>query len=235
MDHQRFDSVTRAIAKAPTRRKLIGLLVASAVAAVFPRRNASGQADVWWYCPPGYTNCGDGGCVDLSSDRDHCGACFEPCESGLVAVDCQGGQCVRDQCGPYLSYCGVVGGCRDLAYDPYSCGACGVICDSGICSGGVCVPGPVGCPPGLTDCGTGDCVDLSSDLDHCGACFDTCESGLVAVTCRDGQCVRNQCGPDRTYCGVLGGCRDLSTDSSSCGACGNACPPGTSCWYGTCL
>lgn len=36
MDHQRFDSVTRAIANAPTRRKLIGLLFASAAAAILP-------------------------------------------------------------------------------------------------------------------------------------------------------------------------------------------------------
>jgi hypothetical protein len=90
------------------------------------------------------------------------------------------------------------------------------------------------CPPWLTDCGAGGCVDLSSDPDHCGGCFETCESGLVAVACRNGQCVRNQCGPDRTYCGVLGGCVDTSTDPFNCGGCDLVCPFGTDCWFGTC-
>lgn len=232
MDHQRFDAVTRTIARAPSRRKLLGILVGSAVASLLPRRStAAQQLEPTWYCPPGYVLCGSL-CADLSSDRDNCGACFSPCESDLVAVDCVSGQCIRAQCDFPFTYCGVVGGCADLSSDPFNCGSCGIACDSGICDGGYCVPG---CPPGLTDCGVAGCVDISSDLDHCGGCFETCESGLVAVTCNAGQCVRNQCGPDRTYCGVLGGCRDLSSDPASCGDCGNVCPPGTDCWYGTCI
>jgi hypothetical protein len=231
MDHQRFDAVTRRFAQAQSRRTLIGMLAASVVAAVLPRRNADAQE---WYCPPGDVYCGDAGCRDLSSDTDHCGACFEVCESDLVAVDCVSGQCVPTTCGPYLSFCGILGGCANLEFDPFNCGGCGNVCDSGVCSDGVCQPSVGSCPPWLTDCGAGGCVDLSSDLDHCGGCFETCESGLVAVACQNGQCVRNQCGPDRTYCGVLGGCLDTSSDPLNCGGCDIVCPFGTDCWYGTC-
>jgi hypothetical protein len=232
MDQQRFDRVTRRFAQAPSRRKLIGMLATSVVAAVLPGRKGIAQE---WTCPPGLVYCDGVGCVDVSSDNDNCGACYAVCESDLVAVGCVSGQCVQTTCGPYLTYCGVLGGCANLQFDPYNCGGCGNVCDSGICNDGVCQAGPGYCAPGLVYCDDVGCVDTSSDLDHCGACFQPCESGLVAVACQDGQCVRNTCGPDRTYCGVIGGCRDLSSDSSSCGACGNVCPSGTTCWFGTCL
>lgn len=233
MDQQRFDAVTRTIARTPSRRKLLGLLVAGVASALLPGRSGGAQSDDVGFCPPGYRSCG-GFCVDLGSDRDHCGACFTPCESGLVAVDCVAGECVRVQCATPLTYCGVVAGCVDFWSDPFNCGGCGIACDSGICAGGVCVPGPASCPPWLTECG-GLCVDLASDLDHCGGCFVTCESGLVPVACRNGQCGRDQCGPDRTYCGIVGGCVDTSTDPFNCGGCDIFCPAGTSCWFGTCL
>ena len=89
------------------------------------------------------------------------------------------------------------------------------------------------CAPGQTNCG-GACVDLATDLAHCGACDAPCASKLVAVACRDGQCVRADCAVGQEYCGAVDGCRDLTSDPLHCGACGNACPAGQDCVDGAC-
>jgi hypothetical protein len=41
-------------------------------------------------CPGGQTDCGGGQCVDVSSDANNCGACFNACNFGET---CQAGQC----------------------------------------------------------------------------------------------------------------------------------------------
>ena len=83
-------------------------------------------------CPPALDRC-DGRtlCVDLDSDRYHCGSCSEACAAG---ESCVGGGCV-------CSVGGVVcdGMCIDPGTDRENCGACGRVCD-GECAGGDCTP-----------------------------------------------------------------------------------------------
>jgi hypothetical protein len=90
------------------------------------------------------------------------------------------------------------------------------------------------CDAGLTYCpDAGACVDLQTDLENCGACGEICESDLVAVDCREGECVRANCPVGLEYCGAVDLCRDLSSDPEHCGACGNACASGM-CSGGVC-
>ena len=90
------------------------------------------------------------------------------------------------------------------------------------------------CDAGLTYCpDSRACVDLQTDLEHCGACGEICESDLVAVDCREGECVRANCPIGLEYCGAVDLCRDLSSDPQHCGACGNACASGM-CSGGVC-
>ena len=90
------------------------------------------------------------------------------------------------------------------------------------------------CEPGLTFCEeVSGCVDLLTDLNSCGACGNTCRSDLVAVECRNGECVRADCPVGLEYCGAADLCRDLNTDPAHCGACGYVCASGV-CNAGVC-
>ena len=148
-------------------------------------------------CASGLTRCG-AACVDLSTDRNHCGACNTLCPDmgGLV--------CAAGRCGCPAGWVdcsqapgapeGIDGYCADLRSNAGNCGACGFSCATGeTCGDGRCRgTGAAQCARGLTDCG-GICVDLQSDLNNCGACGEICESGLVPVECRSGVCERATC------------------------------------------
>ena len=180
-------------------------------------------------CGAGLTRCA-GACVDLRSDRNHCGSCgaFCPDMGGLV---CAAGICgcpagwVDCSQAPGVPQ-GIDGYCADIGTDPGNCGACGASCPAGqTCRNGRCRgTGTAQCAAGLTDC-DGTCVDLETNLEHCGACGSVCESGLVGVECRGGVCERADCPVGITYCGAVDLCRDLKSDDDHCGACGNACGP----------
>jgi hypothetical protein len=78
------------------------------------------------------TVCGDA-CVNLSSDRSHCGGCDRPCAG---QDPCLGGVC---GCLAPLSACD--GACYDLTTDRTHCGACDNVCPLG----NKCVDGACGC------------------------------------------------------------------------------------------
>ena len=69
-------------------------------------------------------------CVDVETDRQHCGSCAARCGAGEV---CEVGRCV---CAPAF-VCG--GSCVDLMVDAQHCGACDNACLGG-CVGGACEP-----------------------------------------------------------------------------------------------
>ncbi len=222
MDAQRFDNLTRALARRTSRRAVLrraasgaagGLLVGAGI------RAAAAQA----VCADGQTDCG-GVCVDLLTDLNNCGLCGAVCESGLVAVACIAGECVRTSCPAALTTCGddpnlpYEEHCFDLSSDPSNCGACGNACASGVCSGGVCAPaaGEV-CAEGQADCG-GVCVDTCCDNNNCGACGNVCGDGL---TCFEGicDCPSGDCGePEETTGGTTGGTTTLPNTGSGLSA-----------------
>jgi hypothetical protein len=143
VDGHQFDTFTRLFARGTSRRRALGSLAALGAIGL-GQRNAGAQWDD--ICPVWLTYCSDSGdCVDLSSDLDNCGACGSVCSSGLVAVECQDGECVRanTDCDAGLTFCGPVIGCVDLSSDMDNCGDCGSVCESGLvavtCAGGECV------------------------------------------------------------------------------------------------
>lgn len=112
------------------------LVVASAVAASLGC--APGQ--VVETCLSTSTEC-DGICVNVQTDRGHCGACGNACADGFV---CSAGACVLS-CQAALTNCSGV--CRDLATDGANCGACGNVCPgTGRCAGGSCSCAPLAGP-----------------------------------------------------------------------------------------
>ncbi len=150
--------------------------------------------------------CG-GQCVDLTSDRNNCGACQVTCSSGQ---SCSQSKCVSgagDGGNPGDSGKGVDGGnctmgqsscggmCFDLQTDPNHCGGCTTTCLSGVetCTAGSCTST---CTMGMTLCipdggttvdggPTAHCANLMTDLPDCGACFNACPGG---DTCVAGKC-----------------------------------------------
>jgi hypothetical protein len=160
-------------------------------------------------CPAGQADCG-AGCMDISSDPAHCGACGAVCDTGY---ECVGGTCqipeilVNDDitqtnerfyCEIGLTEC--YGACVDLANDVRNCGICGYVCgDADICTAGQCVV--TACAPGTTNCDN-FCTDLFNDQLNCGACGNRCAEGLLCC---------------------LGNCVNIANDRNHCGGCGHAC------------
>jgi hypothetical protein len=74
-------------------------------------------------CGAGLSPCGIL-CVDLTSDPNSCGTCFNACSGsasgGGTIVSCCASKCV------------------DNGSDPNNCRTCGVVCDSGSCVSGTC-------------------------------------------------------------------------------------------------
>lgn len=123
-------------------------------------------------CAAGRTSC-DGSCWDLSTSREHCGACNRSCGW----LECIGGEC---GCAPPAERCD--NDCVLLSHDPKNCGACGHDCGDYFCEDGECTShGPCG---ELTYC-QGSCVDVSNDPHHCGSCFHVCPTTpCVAGVCQ---------------------------------------------------
>ena len=161
-------------------------------------------------CDFGDTQCGLE-CVDVMSDREHCGACDNTCDTGFSCVD---GDCDL-VCPEGQTACS--GTCVDVDRDPSHCGACDATCEAGeVCTDGAC---EVSCPPGQDIC-DGQCTLTESDPANCGGCGDACDDGEV---CMMGACAVT-CGADLMECS--GSCVDLAINPIHCGACGNVCPIG---------
>lgn len=147
-------------------------------------------------CRTGFELCG-GRCVDVRTDRNHCGGCGEVCGAGLV---CQEGACgttpMDGGAGDDAGDAAMPSGCRlgealcgDICVRPSdddaNCGGCGVVCD-GVCANGFCSGS---CELPLLECGLA-CVSPTSHPNHCGGCNRRCASGV----CRRGECVEASAG-----------------------------------------
>lgn len=180
-------------------------------------------------CAPGLSRCLDV-CVDLSSDRNNCGACGHPC---TAEQGCHGGACTgaRPICpgGLESGEDSCNGVCVDLQSDPANCGACFNDCEGTPCIAGVCDQ-PT-CTEGLTPCGD-VCVDLQTDAANCGACGAPCGNNQF---CEGGICMGGDqlCAPGLSLCG-FGFCVDLQTDPANCGECGVPCGNDEICQGGLC-
>ena len=140
-------------------------------------------------CPPGQSNCGGGGCRDLSSDSNNCGACGRVCPAGA----CEAGACDL----PNGASCSAGAQCRSGICAARICcdRACDGACESCALAGGV---GACTNLPDTTPCGAGD---LCSGLPTCRA--GACVPGS-AVVCTDqppaGSCRQNACNPTNGRC-----------------------------------
>ena len=134
MDDQRFDAITRALAK--DRRALIRA-AAGGLLAVLGLNAASVNAQ--GTCAEGETEC-DSGCIDLSSDPLNCGSCGNICGGGEIPWGTTWG-CIDSTCeivcADDADYCGET--CTDFTWDRENCGACGNNCGDGACCSGRCV------------------------------------------------------------------------------------------------
>lgn len=155
-------------------------------------------------CPGTQTLCEDE-CVTLSSNRDHCGDCETPCDSGEL---CIAGECELS-CPHSLLACG--NSCVDPRFDPDFCGATycddtgtdGVECSSGqACVIGECRTFTPVWNAGVridtlaTDVGNGHALDMNPSGDavvvwrqkleeDVGGCEPSCASGRLCIA---GEC-----------------------------------------------
>ncbi len=199
------------------RNPWIALLPSLLLAACPPAKKSPGGTTA--ACTGSESRC-DGGCTDVQTDPNNCGACGTVCPAGQ---GCTAGGCA---CPAPSTTCGSQ--CVTVQTDATNCGACGKACRTGeVCQGGACV-----CQRGLSPCGA-YCVDFASDVDNCGGCGKPCSQGEV---CSAGACAAYCAGVDGgaalADCG--GSCVDPSSNPNDCGGCGTACPPGQECDDGGC-
>jgi hypothetical protein len=175
-------------------------------------------------------------CIDLTDDRDHCGACGRACAADET--------CVAAACVPACAADEVCDGfCVELDRDPANCGACRRWCDSDeICEAGecvracdqscedeaVCVAGACQCREGFVAC-NGKCVDLVTDESNCGEC----DRGCDGQPCGGGECQPDDCGDWPDHCDKA--CTDVGSDPLHCGSCNRACHPSQRCEDGECV
>ncbi len=169
-------------------------------------------------CPTGQAAC-DGGCRDVQSDPDNCGACGAPCTAPFH-------QCRQGVCGCVGGLSDCQGLCVDLQSDPGNCGMCGEGCSA---PGSACVSGGCACSGGRGYC-SGACIDIQSDWRNCGACGVTC---VTQASCVRGACM---CNGGHTTCPLADGgfyCNTLQDDVNNCGMCGRTCS--YRCGQGQCI
>ncbi|MGC6416668.1 MAG: formylglycine-generating enzyme family protein [Bradymonadia bacterium] len=116
--------------------------------------------------------------VQVFSDPQHCGACFQPCTGANAQFICQVGSCVISSCDPGF-----------IDYNGDSSDGCEADCV--ITAGG----------QELCDALDNDCdgqidetFDLETDVNNCGTCGNACpQVDNGQATCQDGVCAIGEC------------------------------------------
>ncbi len=203
----------------------------------------------------------DGKCIDVATDRNHCGACDSACDPG---VDCAGGVCggdgsvvppdaseagdgASDIMQPDRPMDGISppdgGDAGDGSLDDGDTDADVDASADGPLGDGSSPDGPLGDGPPtdgpVTDGPSPDgpvvdgCAPPFITPSACGDCFTRCTAATPICSPVDGsfQCVP-LCTPPLVDCG--GSCVDTNTDPNHCGRCFNACPTGL-CQGGMCV
>lgn len=213
MEDEKFDELTKQLARPVSRRQILKVLLATAVGGLVAQSGrgrafaaGGGNSDCAHFCT---ALCGCEEC-----------ACHDICVSNAAHCMNNPGACATSVCNT----------CGNNGVTPFNiCGAAGAIASSCACpttGGGVCVNsltdvnncGTCGntCASGKTPaCCGGACTDLTSDINNCGTCGTTCTTGTTPACCG-------------------GTCTDLAADNNNCGACGKVCGTGTTCVNGTC-
>ncbi|MGE3628333.1 MAG: MopE-related protein [Sandaracinaceae bacterium] len=180
-----------------------------------------------------------GGCADLDSDHDNCGACGracganETCEAGFCVCGTTVSSTVGDEaCPGGNSECcgsGASSACRDVSNDESNCGACGYQCGQHTqCISRVCQCDSS--TPQWNDCdgdsaangGNGCEVDITvTNQNHCGACGNAC-GGNATCTLVAGV-PRCECNSGQLDCTVGSPWCETAFGTTACGACGAVC------------
>jgi len=174
-------------------------------------------------------------CVDLKTDRNHCGKCDRRCEDKGICVE---GECLCEDDGIVCEDGGIV--CGDVCIDPFRdrdhCGAKGLCTEESPASedyrGRICpvneecAEGACVCPADKALCDN-TCIDPKVSKTHCGArgrcdASSATSDNYAGVTCEGSSaCVEGECeclGANLTCNGI---CIDPNTDTVHCGAKGS--------------
>jgi hypothetical protein len=263
MDHSRFDDITKILA-APSRRSLLGIAGAAALAAVLGWDDADARRKKKKKKKP--KPCTENCVGKVCGESNGCGGACTACPTGKTCIN---GVCVTTSCSPACTsgqHC-----CDALGFGTFGCWNC---CDDQDCIDNavfnaqgrvVCRSGGCNCPdelPALCPAGFGtaaqQCTDPRSDKRNCHPDRFTCGPGCPNDPdweCCDGACAflpgcvaggssgdcqRQHCGTCGTPClgeGIgccNGACVDMTQDPN-CGACGADCSAvGKICDGGTC-
>jgi hypothetical protein len=235
MDNERFDQLSRGLAKAKTRRQVLRSLFVGAVASasgVAPRAAEAAAPN------PNPNKCVQEGGTCKSDKKCCLGAC---CNGKCCSYQCLGGTTC---CGPdsVKFVCGISccprdtyneccnGICVNTNVDSKNCGGCGKACPPGsICDGG----GKCVCEPPLLLC-NGVCINPLTDSAHCGGCPPASgEACFGGATCQNGFC---KCPPGEDFCLVngQGKCIPILADKNNCGTCEHVCGTGAQNEYWIC-
>ncbi len=194
-------------------------------------------------CAGNQTICGFQ-CVDINTNKDHCGKCFNQCKG---SKGCKDKKCVENACNN--NQFTKDGNCLD--YDVNHCGldAYGkeINCTVGGWETGLCNIETKSCE--AKTCRQGyhlskaDKTCVEDTIDCCGESCKKCDAGALEM-CNNGVCA-NKCGDDLNKCiGEDGaaGCFNFMNDQKHCGACNRSCEnelaPGaanTVCQNGQCI
>ena len=188
---------------------------------------------------PGQPEYGGDGCeINLTNNRNHCGACNNACDD---QEHCVAGGCSCGGDGPDCTWPDICCGstCYNSQADENHCGDCNTQCDTNEqCTGGSCLCGGSGsdCAGSQTNfCCDTECVDLNTDERYCGNCGIQCDTN---EQCSNGDCLCGGSGPDcsgsqTNFCCDTE-CVNLNTDEFYCGDCNTQCDTNEQCASGDC-
>jgi hypothetical protein len=167
-----FDELAKGLASGNMSRRralrLMGAAFVSTVMASIPAVVSAAPPAHSRACGAKKTRCpGSKKCVDLSSDRNSCGACGNVCESP------------EDLC--------CDGVCTNVVFNRNDCGACGNVCAEGEdCCGERCVPLNTRENCGCCGCG---CLEVEICVNGSCQCPEPGQTVCANVCCPEGHCV----------------------------------------------